>query len=837
MGPIYDKIMSEEQTELASIDTIDMEENEDVDGEFIRTKVQDDKMIKRNSVDNYKNDSAGVRETLANGVAAIMEAEDEDLLEFGNGQVFIRLEREDGNWKLTIRDNGIGMDRDRLEILSNMGDSTSGVHEKRIGKYGIGFYAIFCLVELSGGIILATRSRKTGESYLCRWKLNGAKILSKGDIPQFDEDEYGTSIELYLKDDLSEHQVDEWIREHSFAARREVVYEKEDRTGEISTQVYPDIEITSEYNSTNGAFSIDNEWFSAITSPQAEEKRLLLDISVSPDYGFDLPWPVAIRFHTEENTIVATDNHSVLDDDIPDDSIIGKNVLPSDQYDMVRDEMKEGYIPKRDLSDGDVYTPASAGTRDSLSDVNQFMSWLESEFKDRFQNTIDPILNQEIPNGCSEQELVFLYEIIGDCKSSRSVRTVLDNLTSKNLWNSSITDALGNLVEFNIRVEDSTFRNLTEDLETSYNYGSQKFSAMGLHEFAEENNAEILMGVNINEDKAKVARDYYENAIFVKLTESDEYDLYEPLGWSKLKKITKTRLDDFDISEEKKDEYEDILTSNDDDDSDKTPITEEDITVRFGVGRRGNLRTLSIGEMRKKLKQGNKLGRYTPQKVILFPESEDEYVSDYYDLGGPRTCVAKCSEKALQYLEEFSEVYTYSEYFEEALETSVTTNHGYIQGEELLERDFNHIVATLLGAEAYSMLDGEYYDTETIKAAHSHSNPIVGRYIKDKSAYNLLHLTLTPKTERKIRPILQEMEGNKSIIYGDIITGDLRSPDWNDESHISASVDTAQWVSLMKIAPIEGEDVEEVMDFLSRATLNFQTGGKETINALVRGLQ
>jgi hypothetical protein len=81
------------------------------------------------------------------------------------------------------------------------------------------------------------------------------------------------------------------------------------------------------------------------------------------------------------------------------------------------------------------------------------------------------------------------------------------------------------------------------------------------------------------------------------------------------------------------------------------------------------------------------------------------------------------------------------------------------------------------------------------------------------------------------------MEGNKSIIYGDIITGDLRSPDWNDESHISASVDTAQWVSLMKIAPIEGEDIEEVMDFLSRATLNFQTGGKETINALVRGLQ
>lgn len=827
--------MSEEQTELASIDTIDMEENDDVDGEFIPTQVQDDKMIKRNSVDNYKSDSAGVRETLANGVAAIMEAEDEDVLEIGNGELIVRLEREDGNWKLTIRDNGIGMTRERLNVLSNMGDSTSGVHEKRIGKYGIGFYAIFCLVELSGGIILATKSRKTDESYLCRWRLNGGKILSDEHVPQFEEDEYGTHIELYLKDDLSEQEVDEWIREHAFAARRKVVYEKEDRTGELTSTTYPNVDIVSEYASSAGDFAIESEWFSAITSPEAEEKRLLLDISVSSEYDFNFPWSVAVRFDTEENTIVATENHSVLDDTVPDDTIIGKNVLPSDQYDMVPDDLKEGYIPKRELSDNDVYTPASAGTRDSLSDVTQFMSWLETEFRNRFQSTVDPILEKDIPDGCTEEELIFLYEIIGDCKSSRSVRRVMDDLTTKNLWKSSITDSLGDLVEFNIRVEDSTFRNLTEELNTSYNYGSQKFSAMGLHEFAQENNAEIYMGVNINEDKAAVARDLNENAIFVKLTESDEYDLYEPLSWSKIKNITKSSLVDLDISEDQKENYEDML-SRKTSDSDSTPITEEKISVRFGIGRRGNLHTISISEMRDKLKQGNKIGRYSPDRVVLFPDSESENVSNYYDLGDSQTCVAKCSEQALQYLDEFSEVYTYNEYLAEALDTHVTTNHGYISGEDILEGDFNHIVATLLSAQAYSMLDQEYYDTKTIKKAHSHSNSIVGRYLNDKSNHELLHLTLTQKTERKIRPVLQGMSGNKSIIYGDVVSGSLHSPDWNDESKISTGVDTAKWVALMKIAPLNGQNVDTVMDFISRSSLNFHCGGEEAINALVRGL-
>lgn len=829
--------MSEEKTELASIDTIDMDENENVEGDFIPTEVQDDKMIKRNSVDNYKSDVAGVRETLANGVAAIMEAEDENLLEQGDGEVTVRLEQEDNNWKLTIRDNGIGMDRERLNVLSNMGDSTSGVHEKRIGKYGIGFYAIFCLVELSGAIMIATRSRKTEETYLCRWRLNGGKILSDDDIPQFDSDEYGTQIELYLKDDLSEQEVDSWIREHAFATRRKVIYNKEDRTGEISTQVYPYVDVLERYNSEVQSFSIESEWFSAITSPNAEEKRFLLDISVDPDYRFaSIPWSVAVRLHTEENTVVATEEHSVLDDHIPEDSIIGKNVLPSDQYDMVPDDLKENYIPKRELSNGDIYTPASAGTRDSMSDVTQFMSWLENQFKNRFNEKIDPILDKDIPDGCSEEELLFLYDIIGDCSSTREVRNVIGDLTSKNLWNSPITDALSELVEYNIRVEDSTFRDLTDELNTRYKYGTQKFSAMGLHEFAQNNNAEIYMGVNINEDKAKVARDYHEEVIFVKVSESSEYELYEPLGWNKIKNITKSSLRELDITEDEKESYEDILSR--DDSEDTTPITEEEITVRFGIGRRGNLKTLSLKKLNRKINNGSKIGRYSPNRVILFPESEEENVSNYYDLGGSKTCVAKCSDEALEYLRDSPEVYTYTEYFNSALDVSVTTNHGEITGQEILNNGFDNVLCTIIGDKAYSMLQREHYNIDNLKEAHSRNNTKIGRYINKTNSRNLLHITITPDVEKELRPVLQSIDGKKSIIHGDSIVG-RHTPDWDTESSTTdLPIDTARWIAVMKINPLSSRNVDDIIEFLGRATFNFNSnGGEETIEALVNGIK
>lgn len=826
-----------DQRDLASIDTIDMEENENVEGEFIQTEVKDDKMIKRNSVDNYKNDSAGVRETLANSVAAIMEAETEGYISEEDGQIIVKLEYEDQKWKLTIRDNGIGMTRDRLEVVSNMGDSTSSAYEDRIGKYGIGFFAIFLLVELSGGFMLSTRSRETGVGYLTRWRLRGAKVVQKGDIPTFSEDEYGTQIELYLKEDLSHEDVDDWIRTHAFASRRNVRYIKEDKAGVVTETEYPNVDIINEYQSEKGEFSIDSKWFSAITSPTAESQRFLLDISVPQEYSFmHLPWPVAVRFHTEEKTVVATEEYSVLDEgEPPEDSLIGMNILPSDQYDMLPQDMKDDYIPKRDLSEGAVYTPSTAGTRDSLSEVEQFMSWLQEGFQERFKQKIDPLLEKELPTEATEDELLFLYSVIGDCNSSQDIRRTLGSLTNKDLWNSSVQDELGNLVEHQINVEEATVDDLHEELSTSYSYGSKKFSAMGLHEYAESNDVAIYMGVNINENKAEVAKKHHSDVIFVKLSEAAEYSIYEPLGWNKLKNINKSFIRDLGLDEDAENEYIDILTTEDEND-DATSVYDESITVRFGTGRRGNLVTISVSELIDKVKNSGTINNlYTPHQVVLFPDDQPENVSDYYDLGGSETCVAKCSQEVADHLTMYDNIQEYTEYHSEALSVTVATTEGYLTGKELRQTRPDMIVGTILKPNAYNMLGSEKMDKEIIAQTYKKAYGRVGR-VMNNASNEILHITMTPQKERDIRPILQSMNTKKTIIHGNH-TSSTHAPDWSTDGGWTSGIDTAKWLLLMKINASDAENKDTLRKFISRSSFNFGYGGEEFIETVVNGLR
>lgn len=837
--------MPEEQSELLGIDTVDMSENEELDGDFIATTLKDEQMVKRNSVDNYKSDSAGVRETLANAVAAIMDAENEGYITPEEGEIEVKLIKEPQSWKLIIRDNGIGMTRERLEILSNMGETTTGKFADQTGKYGIGYYAVFCLTELSGSVILATRARKSDTARLCRWQLRGGKVLQTGEeVPQFGEDEYGTQLEVQLKDDLDHTDVDRWIREHAAAARRRVVYTKEIEAGPKERTVYPNIDVLEEYQDAElNTFSVDCEWFSAIVSPQSEYKRMLLDIHVdTPGNRMEsLPWDCAVRFHTEENTIVATEEHSVVGDEpIPEDSIIGKQVVASDQYDMFPDELKDKYIPKRDLGDHDVYTPATAGTRDSLSDEDQFFQWLEQVFQTQFKETIDPILDKNIPEDCTEEELVLIYKAVGDCASRRQLNKSIKNITSRKIHTDSETrDSLLSLVEYNVNVDDSTYSDLSNQIDSRYRHGVYKFSAMGLNQFARENDAAIYMGVSINETKAAVVKEHYDNAIFVKLSEASEYERYEPLGWKKLKNIKKSTLDQFDLSEDKLREFKKKLGNNN-----KPNLTvDESVTVRFGIGRRGNVETVESSTLKNKLKTGTRICRNNINKMVLFPESEEENVSDHYDLGGKTTCVAKCSDDLAQDLtSSFRQVQTYKEYYNDALGVVVDTNLGTLSGKEILDQaPFDSIIVTLASQEALDMLDGEQFDQTILNSAYSISTRYVSNRLS-KADKSVLHMAIDPKRERAIRPVLHAMDADeKTVVYGDSVSK-AHTPDWvNDEGRNTGvrKMDTTKWIGAMKLYPIVGDSMSgesnDILSFLQHGSFQFKRGGKKTIQTLMRG--
>ena len=116
---------------------------------------------------------------------------------------------------ITIRDNGIGMNRD--EIIANLGTiAKSGTREflakltgnqakdaKLIGQFGVGFYSAFIIADK-----VTVKTRKAGltaEHGVC-WESDGQGQYSVENVEQIQR---GTEVVLYLKKDEDEF-LDDW---------------------------------------------------------------------------------------------------------------------------------------------------------------------------------------------------------------------------------------------------------------------------------------------------------------------------------------------------------------------------------------------------------------------------------------------------------------------------------------------------------------------------------------------------------------------------------------------------------------------------------------------------
>ncbi len=125
---------------------------------------------------------------------------------------------------LTIRDNGIGMDRD--ELAANLGTiARSGTARfleaaeqqkngdvKLIGQFGVGFYAAFMVADR-----VVVQSRKAGEETTWLWVSDGRQGFTVSEAPEAGP--RGVTVTLHLKEDakefLSEWRLREIVRRYS----------------------------------------------------------------------------------------------------------------------------------------------------------------------------------------------------------------------------------------------------------------------------------------------------------------------------------------------------------------------------------------------------------------------------------------------------------------------------------------------------------------------------------------------------------------------------------------------------------------------------------------------
>lgn len=162
----------------------------------------------------YSNREIFLREMISNAADACDKlryaALDNDALYEGDSELRIEIEHDSDANTVTVRDNGIGMNRD--DVISNLGTiarsgtadflkQLSGEQQKDarlIGQFGVGFYSGFIVAD---DVTVRTRKAGSDKSEGVEWRSKGEGEFTVADI---ERDSHGTEIILHLKDDAKE---------------------------------------------------------------------------------------------------------------------------------------------------------------------------------------------------------------------------------------------------------------------------------------------------------------------------------------------------------------------------------------------------------------------------------------------------------------------------------------------------------------------------------------------------------------------------------------------------------------------------------------------------------
>ena len=162
----------------------------------------------------YSNREIFLRELISNAADACDKlryaALDNDALYEGDSELRIEIEHDRDAKTITLRDNGIGMNRE--DVIANLGTiARSGTAEflkqlsgeqqkdaKLIGQFGVGFYSGFIVADE-----IAVRTRKAGTEAAegVEWRSKGEGEFTVADIERA---QHGTEIILHLKADAKE---------------------------------------------------------------------------------------------------------------------------------------------------------------------------------------------------------------------------------------------------------------------------------------------------------------------------------------------------------------------------------------------------------------------------------------------------------------------------------------------------------------------------------------------------------------------------------------------------------------------------------------------------------
>ncbi|MFA7496890.1 MAG: molecular chaperone HtpG [Acidithiobacillus sp.] len=168
----------------------------------------------------YSNKEIFLRELISNASDACDKLRFESLadsaLMTGEGELQVEVDFDADAGTITVRDNGIGMNRD--EVIANIGTiAKSGTREffdrlsgdqskdaKLIGQFGVGFYSAFIVADR---VVLSTRRAGMEAEHGVRWESDGTGTYT---LETLSLPSHGTEIVLHLREEERQDLLSTW---------------------------------------------------------------------------------------------------------------------------------------------------------------------------------------------------------------------------------------------------------------------------------------------------------------------------------------------------------------------------------------------------------------------------------------------------------------------------------------------------------------------------------------------------------------------------------------------------------------------------------------------------
>lgn len=748
------------------------------DNEFIEFEMEAEAVFKRLARDIYDREEAGIREPITNSSTAVLRAIEEHDLTPREG--VIQIEQRAGT--LIIQDNGIGItDAELREVLSVIGRSMNRDREDLSGQFGMGFLSLWMLTGLDGGFIMSTRSRETDELITGVWKSGG---FSRVDPEKFeeslDENQYGTRLSINLKDSISRGDIRNWVSKYAEWCRVPVSYREFDRNGtEVFNEDYGNKKLGEDIPNKSPRVTLENEYFRAVSSEECGGKTILLDVPVERNaYISDAPFSdVDIRMKVESGIVVDGPNE-------------GKIPISENEFRKLDGERQGKHVPWKRVTEDDVVMPGPTGTRDRLDSSSKFWNWLSNKLqeiynekpKEYFKNisTTEDLLSID-----KEKLFYIAYFVRNISLSFHPTPSEIENELKSN-YNIDVTTELS-----------ETLHAFTEDIKYFPPDTDPSKNSNGRTVYPEEviwkskgddRDGDIFMGVSLNKKKSEIVWEDNENNSIVSLDESDQYSLFEKLGWKKLKEIGESNIDEFDISEETKEEF---LGENTERVSSVKRPQDRTLLLHFSKRSRDNQR-VKAGTLKSEFKRLNQSEKEfppripgNPKKLILFPTNLDENLTDYYWLTNQTTAIATCSVSVSEYLSEVENIQIVDKYIENAGNKEVLTSNGKIK----VKNTPGNIVFHIVDKKRASL----FKQTEMFDLFEEYLLKNKGDKIEKHIETNhdtIVYSPLTIDKYEEIRPSLR----NEIVVVGDLNPVDVgKVVELRNDSRIYAYARLPEW--------------------------------------------